>query len=148
MSKKADLMTSREIFEKMKELLMDALAVDEEEIVLNANLLKDLGADSVDYLDIAFRTMKAFSVRIDRGDYPVGLLSAVCDKCDKMETDGDRVSKSFVRMVQRDFQSRLPFSFVLPNDAEDVTDFLTIELLCCDVAHRLGVEWSSEGLPE
>jgi acyl carrier protein len=50
-----------EIFQKVKDVLVDALGVDEDEVTPNATLRGDLGAESIDFLDIVFRLEKAFT---------------------------------------------------------------------------------------
>jgi acyl carrier protein len=58
---------SREdIFQEVQEILVDALGVDDDEITLEATLMGDLGAESIDFLDIVFRLEKAFSIKIPR----------------------------------------------------------------------------------
>lgn len=42
-------------------MLVDALGVDEEEVSPTASLREDLGAESIDFLDISFRLEKAFT---------------------------------------------------------------------------------------
>jgi len=44
-------MSRDEIFEKVRETLVDALGVDEEEVNEKATLTGDLGAESIDFLD-------------------------------------------------------------------------------------------------
>lgn len=61
-------LTRDEIFEKVKAVLVDALGVDDEEVLPTATLRNDLGAESIDFLDIAFRLEKAFSIKIPRGE--------------------------------------------------------------------------------
>lgn len=61
-------MTRDEIYQKVKEVLVDALGVDEEEVTLDAKLRDDLGAESIDFLDIVFRLEKAFGIKIPRGE--------------------------------------------------------------------------------
>lgn len=61
-------MTHDEIFKKVQEVLVDALGVDEEEVTPNAVLRDDLGAESIDYLDIAFRLEKAFNIKVPIGE--------------------------------------------------------------------------------
>ena len=61
-------MTEEEVFEKVRETLVDALGVDDEEVTLEATLTGDLGAESIDFLDIVFRLEKAFSIKIPPGD--------------------------------------------------------------------------------
>jgi acyl carrier protein len=55
-----------EITEKVKETLIDALGVDDDEVTDDATLMGDLGAESIDFLDIVFRLEKAFGIKIPR----------------------------------------------------------------------------------
>jgi acyl carrier protein len=59
-------MSRDEIFEKVRGILVDALGADEEEITEKATLMADLGAESIDFLDIVFRLEKAFAIKIPR----------------------------------------------------------------------------------
>lgn len=61
-------MTEQEVFQKVKEILVEALSVDEEEVTPQAAITGDLGAESIDYLDIAFRLEKGFNIKIPPGD--------------------------------------------------------------------------------
>ena len=69
--------TKDEIFNKVRETLEDALGVDEDEVSPEATLAGDLGAESIDFLDIIFRLEKNFDVKIPRGElFPENLASA------------------------------------------------------------------------
>jgi acyl carrier protein len=57
-------MPREEIFEKVRQALVDALSVEEDEVTEKATLFNDLGAESIDFLDIIFRLEKAFSIKI------------------------------------------------------------------------------------
>jgi acyl carrier protein len=67
-------LTREEIYSKVQGVLVDALGVDEEEVTPTASLRADLGAESIDFLDITFRLEKAFTTdpthpfKIPRGD--------------------------------------------------------------------------------
>lgn len=56
--------TKEEIFEQVKQTLIDALSVEEDEVTEEATLTGDLGAESIDFLDIVFRLEKAFDIKI------------------------------------------------------------------------------------
>jgi acyl carrier protein len=56
--------TKEEIFEKVRQTLVDALSVEEDEVTEQATLTGDLGAESIDFLDIVFRLEKAFNIKI------------------------------------------------------------------------------------
>jgi acyl carrier protein len=61
-------MNRDDIFEKIQEVLDDALGVDEDEVTPNASLTADLGAESIDFLDIIFRLEKTFDFKISQGE--------------------------------------------------------------------------------
>jgi acyl carrier protein len=61
-------MTKDEVFNKVKEVLTAALAVDDDEVTPEAKLSEDLGAESIDYLDITFQLEKAFGIKIPKGE--------------------------------------------------------------------------------
>ena len=72
---------SREdIFARISIILQDALGPDEDEITPEASLVRDLGAESIDFLDIVFQMEKAFGTadqpfKINQGElYPENLL--------------------------------------------------------------------------
>ena len=66
-----------EIFEKVKSALVDALGVEEDDVRPEATMVGDLGAESIDFLDIVFRLEKAFGIKIPRGElFPEDVLSS------------------------------------------------------------------------
>ena len=61
-------MTYDDVLEKVKEVLTGALAVDDDQVTPRAKLNADLGAESIDYLDITFQLEKAFKIKIPQND--------------------------------------------------------------------------------
>jgi acyl carrier protein len=61
-------MTRDEIFEKVREVLVEALGVDDDEVTPDASLTADLGAESIDFLDIVFQLEQAFGFKIQQGE--------------------------------------------------------------------------------
>src|SRR5436305_326298 len=55
------------VYPKVSEVIADALACDEEKVKPDASLIEDLGAESIDFLDIVFRLERTFKVKIPRG---------------------------------------------------------------------------------
>ncbi len=69
-------MSRDEIYKKVQGVLVDALGVDEDEVTPTATLRGDLGAESIDFLDIVFRLEKAFAIKIPRGEmFPEDVFS-------------------------------------------------------------------------
>ena len=60
--------TQEEIFHKVSATLVEALNVDEDEIKPTSTLQGDLGAESIDFLDIVFRLEREFGIKIPRGE--------------------------------------------------------------------------------
>ena len=80
-------MTRDEIYTKVQGVLVDALGVDADEVKPNATLREDLGAESIDFLDIIFRLEKAFTTdpakpfKIPRGElFPDDLPTVMSDE--------------------------------------------------------------------
>src|ERR1043165_1841664 len=68
--------TADEIFTKVRETLVDALGVDDDEVTPEATLRGDLEAESIDFLDIVFRLEKAFDIKVERGElFPEDILN-------------------------------------------------------------------------
>src|SRR5438445_7659759 len=59
---------SEEIYGKVAKVLVEALNVDEDELAPTATLQGDLGAESIDFLDIVFRLEREFGIKIPRGE--------------------------------------------------------------------------------
>tara|TARA_Y100000589_G_C27048805_1_gene586379 strand:+ start:337 stop:756 length:420 start_codon:yes stop_codon:yes gene_type:complete len=73
-------MSPDDIFARIREVLEEALGVDEDEVTPEAKLVSDLGAESIDFLDIQFRLEKTFSTderpfKIEQGElFPENLM--------------------------------------------------------------------------
>jgi acyl carrier protein len=61
-------MTRDDIFAKVQTVLVDALGVDDDEVKPGASLVKDLGAESIDFLDIVFQLEKTFGFKVAAGE--------------------------------------------------------------------------------
>ena len=59
-------MSRDQIFQQVQGVLVDALGVDDDEVTSEATLMGDLGAESIDFLDIYFRLEQAFGIKIPR----------------------------------------------------------------------------------
>ena len=65
-----------EILKNVKGIISQALKVDESRVALSSSLIKDLGAESIDFLDIVFRLEKTFKIKIPKGElFPEKILS-------------------------------------------------------------------------
>jgi len=95
-------MSDNEVFEKVKETLVEALGVDDDEVKPEASLTADLGAESIDFLDIVFRLEKAFGIKIPRGElFPDNLNNPEFVQNGKLTAAGLAMLKE--RMPHADF---------------------------------------------
>ena len=65
-----------EIAKNVRAIISQALKVDEAKVEMHSSLIKDLGAESIDFLDIVFRLEKAFKIKIPKGElFPEKILT-------------------------------------------------------------------------
>ncbi len=57
-------MVKEEIFDKLKELVVDQLGVEEDEVTMEASMQDDLGADSLDLVDLVMSVEEEFGVKV------------------------------------------------------------------------------------
>lgn len=116
-------MTEPEIFEKVKETLVEALGVDEDEIKPEASLMGDLGAESIDFLDIIFRLEKGFGIKIPRGEmFPDNLNNPEFVQNGKITPAGLTMLKE--RMPHVDFTE-----FEKDPDLSKITDLFKVQTI-------------------
>lgn len=60
-------MNIESVFPKVREIVADVLVIDEDQIQLQSRLIADLGAESIDFLDLVFQLEKEYSIKIPRG---------------------------------------------------------------------------------
>lgn len=55
------------VYPKVREIIADVLVIDEEDVTKQSRLIADLGAESIDFLDLVFQLEKEFNIKIPRG---------------------------------------------------------------------------------
>lgn len=118
--------TSEEVLEKVRETLVDALGVDDDEVTPEATLIGDLGAESIDFLDIVFRLEKNFDIKIPRGElFPENLTSAESGfVADGVVTDAG-IAELRARMPHADIDK-----FAADPKLENIQELFTVEMIC------------------
>ena len=125
--------TKEEVFEKVKEALVEALGVDDDEVGTDATMVGDLGAESIDFLDIVFRLEKAFEIEIPRSElFPEDILTNA-----EYVQDG-RVTAAGVEQPKE----RMPFAdlskFEENPAVQEFSNLLTVNDLCRYVESKVG----------
>ena len=126
--------TQEEVFTKVQTALVDALGVDEEEVTPQARLVGDLGAESIDFLDIVFRLEKAFDIKIPRGElFPEDILTNA-----EYVQNGRLTPDGLTQLKQR-----MPFAdltnFAANPAVQDFGNLLTVQDMCRYVQTKVGV---------
>ena len=126
--------TKEEIYDKIKVALVDALGVDEDEIKPEATLVGDLGAESIDFLDIVFRLEKSFDIKIPRGElFPEDVLTD-----QKYVQDGKVTDVGLAEL-----RKRMPFAnldeFAKNPIVQDFGNVLTVVDMCRFVEGKVEV---------
>jgi acyl carrier protein len=124
--------SKEEIFDKVREALVDALGVDDDEVTPEATLQGDLDAESIDFLDIVFRLEKAFDIKIERGElFPEDILT---------NTDYVQDGKVNATGIAK-LKERMPFADLTKFEANPVVQNLgqqlTVNDMCNFVAYKL-----------
>jgi acyl carrier protein len=117
--------TQEEIYAKVSATLVDALNVDEDEIKPTSTLQGDLGAESIDFLDIVFRLEREFGIKIPRGElFPESIFQG-----DPDFVQNGRVTEKGLQ----ELRARMPFADLSAFEADPqvshISDLFTVELI-------------------
>ncbi len=125
--------TKEEVYKKVQNALVEALGVDDDEVTPQATMVGDLGAESIDFLDIVFRLEKAFGIEIPRAElFPEDILTS-----SEYVQDG-KVTPAGVEELKK----RMPFAdltkFASNPVVQDFGNLLTVQDLCNYVNSKVG----------
>jgi acyl carrier protein len=125
--------TKDEIYQKIKTALVDALGVDDDEVTPESTLTGDLGAESIDFLDIVFRLEKAFDIKIPRGElFPENILT------DTQYVQDGKVTPAGMAELKK----RMPFAdlsaFEANPNIKEFGNLFTVRMLCQYIESKVG----------
>ena len=112
---------------------MEALGVDDDEVTADATMVGDLGAESIDFLDIVFRLEKAFEIEIPRSElFPEDILT------NAEYVENGKVTSAGVEELKK----RMPFADLTKfeeNPAlQEFGNLLTVNDLCRYIETKVG----------
>ncbi len=119
------MQSQEEIYSKVSATLVEALNVDEEEIKPTSTLQGDLGAESIDFLDIVFRLEREFGIKIPRGElFPESIFQG-----DPEFVQNGRVTAKGLA----ELKERMPFAdlkkFEENPELSGISDLFTVEMI-------------------
>jgi acyl carrier protein len=131
-SRNDDMSVNDEVFSKVQSALVDALGVDDDEVTPQATMVGDLGAESIDFLDIVFKLEKAFGIKIQTEDlFPKDILTE-----SNFVQDGKVNANGLAEL-----KKRMPWADLTKFEAnprvQDFGDLLTVSDLCRYVQSKL-----------
>ena len=131
---------SGEIYGKVTRVLVQALNVEEDEITPAATLQTDLGAESIDMLDIVFRLEREFDIRIPRGElFPESIFQGDLD----FVQDGKVTDAGMIEL-----RGRMPYAdlreFECDRRLSAVPDLFTVDLVTQYVTWKLATAAGAE----
>src|ERR1700732_1391974 len=117
--------TQDEIYSKVSATLVEAVNVDEEDIKPTATLQGDLGAESIDFLDIVFRLEREFGIKIPRGElFPESIFQGDPE----FVQDGKVTDKGLAEL-----RARMPFAdlstFEKNPEVNAIGDLFTVDMI-------------------
>ena len=130
------MLTQKEIYEKVSATLVEALNVDEDEIQPTATLQGDLGAESIDFLDIVFRLEREFGITIPRGElFPESIFQG-----NPQFVENGKVTAQGLA----ELRARMPFAdlgeFEKDPQLGQVGDLFTVDLITRYIGRKVGAQ--------
>jgi acyl carrier protein len=126
--------TQDEIYSKVSATLVEALNVDEDDIKPTATLQGDLGAESIDFLDIVFRLEREFGIKIPRGElFPESIFAG-----DPEYVQNGKVTEQGLA----ELRTRMPFAdltkFEKNPEVNAISDLFTVDMITRYIQGKLG----------
>lgn len=114
-----------EIYSKVSATLVEALNVEETDIKPESTLQGDLGAESIDFLDIVFRLEREFGIKIPRGElFPESIFQGDPE----FVKDGRVTEKGLTEL-----RTRMPFAdlskFESDPEVSNIGDLFTVDMI-------------------
>ena len=131
-------MASREEVESsVKEAVAEALALDEDEVTDDATLMDELGAESIDLLDILFRIEKSTGIKIQASDLGDHIQGGIPDE--EFGDENEMVTRKGLDQLHKVMPQVDPDAMEGKLKAEEVIQHFTVRNLVDMVAERGGV---------
>ena len=123
-----------DLYTRVTNVLVEALVVDEDHVTPTASLQRDLGADSLDLLEIMFRLEHEFGIEIPRGElFPESIFRTGPD----WFQDGKLTDKGLAEV-----RSRLPYANLgdlqVDQRLSAASELFTVDLVTAYVGWKLG----------
>lgn len=115
------------VYPKVRQIVADVLVIDEDEVSLNSRLISDLGAESIDFLDLVFQLEKEFKIKIPRGQLEKNARGELAE--DEFEKGGVLTEQGLVSL--KNYLSEVPADQFKANmKVNEIPMLFTVETFC------------------
>lgn len=115
------------VYPKVREIIADVLVIDEEEVTLNSRLITDLGAESIDFLDLVFQLEKEYKIKIPRGQLEKNARGDLAE--DEFEKGGSLTAPGLAAL--QNYLSEVPRDQFKANmKVNEIPMLFTVETFC------------------
>lgn len=111
----------------VKEAVVEALALDDDEVTAEATLMDDLGAESIDLLDILFRIEKSTGVKIEASDLGDYIQGGIPD--DEFSDENEIISETGAEQLHKVMPQTDPGDLAGKLKADEVMTLFTVQNL-------------------
>jgi acyl carrier protein len=111
----------------VKEAVVEALALDDDEVTPGSTLMDDLGAESIDLLDILFRVEKSTGVKIEASDLGDYIQGGIPD--DEFSDDDEVITEKGAEQLHKVMPQVNPSELAGSLQAEEVIALFTVQNL-------------------
>ena len=115
------------VFPEVRKIIADVLVIEEDEITQNSRLITDLGAESIDFLDLVFQLEKEFKIKIPRGQLEKNARGDLAE--DEFEQGGVLTEKGLQAL--KSYLSEVPENQFKANmKVNEIPMLFTVETFC------------------
>lgn len=125
------------VFPKVREIIADVLVIDEAEVAKSSRLIADLGAESIDFLDLVFQLEKEFNIKIPRGQLEKNARGALSES--QFEQGGVITDQGMD--VLRNYLCEVPTEYFKNNmKVNEIPALFTVETFCKLVVNAMAAQ--------
>lgn len=115
------------VYPKVREIIADVLVIDEDDVSLDSRLISDLGAESIDFLDLVFQLEKEFDIKIPRGQLEKNARGDLAE--DEFEKGGVLTVKGMQAL--KNYLNEVPAEHFKANlKVSEIPMLFTVETFC------------------
>lgn len=134
-------MNVESVFPRVRQIIADVLVIDEEDVSLKSRLISDLGAESIDFLDLVFQLEKEFNIKIPRGQLEKNARGDLSE--DEFEQSGVLTEKGLNAL--KHYLSEVSEEHFKPNmKVNEIPMLFTVETFCKLIVTAVNTQKESE----